>query len=66
MEIADVGRPSRKRAVDFHLTVERVMHDEIVGHTDSMWFHGMALAIVIVSDGWFVEVSHAPLLPVWT
>lgn len=34
--------------IDFHLPVESIVEQEVVGHADSVGFHGMALAIVVV------------------
>ncbi len=43
----------------FHASVEAVVHDEVVRHTNAMRFHGMALAIVVVSYLGVVEVGNA-------
>lgn len=64
MEAADVVGGGGEGAVDLHKAVERVMDDEIVGHTDAVGLHGVALSIVVVSNGGFVEVTHPALFTV--
>lgn len=66
VKAADVFGSGGKRSVDFHPTVERVVDDEIVGHANSVGLHGVALAVVVISDTWFVEVGHATLNSVGT
>lgn len=33
-----------------HLSVQTVVHDQVVGHADSVRFHGVPLPIVVVAD----------------
>lgn len=66
VESANVQRGGGERAVDLHPTVETVVDDEIVGHADSVGFHRVALAVVVVADRGFVEVAHSPFLRVGT
>ena len=47
------------RAEDIHLFVEAVIDHEIVRHTDTVGFHGMALAVVVVAHLGVVEVRDA-------
>lgn len=42
-----------------HLLVEAVVHNEVMCHADTMGFHGMALAVVIIAHLGIVEVGHA-------
>ena len=36
--------------INFHLPVESIIEEQIVGHSYPVGFHGMALAIVVVSN----------------
>lgn len=36
--------------VDFHLPVQSIVEQQVVGHTDAVRFHGVSLAVVVVSD----------------
>ena len=36
--------------VDLHFSVEAIVEEEIVGHAYTMGLHGMALAIVEITD----------------
>lgn len=38
------------RTVDFHLSVETVVEEEVVGHANAVRLHRMALAVVVVAD----------------
>lgn len=40
----------QKTYVDFHLSVQAIVEEEIVGHADSVGLHGMALAIIVVPN----------------
>lgn len=62
VKAADVDRIGRKRATDFHAAVEGIVDDEVVGHTDTVGLHGVALSVVVVSDCRLIEIRHAPLL----
>uniref|UniRef100_A0A3P8PSM8 Uncharacterized protein n=1 Tax=Astatotilapia calliptera TaxID=8154 RepID=A0A3P8PSM8_ASTCA len=33
---------------DLHFSVQSIVEEEVVRHTDPVWFHGMALAIVVI------------------
>lgn len=44
---------------DIHFFVEAVIDYEIVCHTDTVGFHGMALAVVVVAYFGVVEVGDA-------
>lgn len=66
VEAADVQRCGGERAVDLHPTVQTVVDDKIVGHSDSVGLHRVALAVVVIADRGLVEVAHYPLLRVWT
>ncbi len=46
-------------AEDVHFFVEAVIDHEIVRHADTVGFHGMALAVVIVAYFGVVEVRDA-------
>ncbi len=46
-------------AEDVHFFVEAVINHEIVRHADTVGFHGMALAVVIVAYFGVVEVRDA-------
>lgn len=46
---------------DLQEAVEAVVDDEVMGHSDSMGLHGVALLVVVVADGRLVEVAHPPL-----
>ena len=48
-------------AKNIHFSVEPVVNNKIVRHSDSMWFHGMTLAIVVIADLWIVEIGYSPL-----
>lgn len=42
--------------IDFHLPVEPIVEQEIVGHANPVGFHWMALAIVVVPNiTWMVQ-----------
>ena len=47
------------RAEDIHLFVEAVIDHEIVRHADTVGFHGMALAVVVVAHLGVIEVRDA-------
>ena len=66
VEESNIGGCSWERSVDLHTAMEAVVDYEIMSHTDSVWLHWVALAIVVVSDCWLVEVAHAPLRCVWS
>lgn len=66
VEAADVRCSSGERTVNLHPTVERVVDDEVVCHTDPVGLHRVTLTIIVVTDCWLVEVCHAPLLSVGT
>lgn len=34
----------------FHFPVESIVKDEIVGHSNSVWFHWMTLAIIVIAN----------------
>lgn len=36
--------------VDFHLPVQAVVEQQVVGHPDAVRFHGVSLAVVVVPD----------------
>ena len=38
------------RSVDFHFSVETVVENEIVRHSNPVGFHRMALTVVVVAD----------------
>lgn len=65
VEAADVVGGSGKGAVDLHEAVEGVVDDEVVGHTDAVGLHGVALPVVVIADCRLVEVAHPPLFTVW-
>ena len=46
-------------AKDVHSFVQAVVDDEVVGHADAVGFHGVALAVVVVSDFGVVKVGDA-------
>lgn len=50
VEPADVLGFCGERAEDLHAAVEGVVDDEVVGHTDAVGFHWVALAVVVVAD----------------
>lgn len=35
---------------NFHLTIEAVVHDEVVRHAHTVRFHGMSWSVVVVAD----------------
>ena len=47
------------RAEDIHLFVEAVIDHEVMCHADTVGFHGMALAVVVVAHLGVVEVRDA-------
>ena len=47
------------RAITFHLTVEAVGEDEMMGHFYTVGFHGVRWAVVEVTDVRLVEVGDA-------
>ena len=59
MEARHGGRGHMARTEDFHATVEAVVDDEVVSHAYAVGFHGVALAIVVVSYFGIVEVGDA-------
>lgn len=36
--------------VDLHLAIQPIVEQQIVCHTNAMWLHGMALAIIIITN----------------
>lgn len=40
----------RLRPKHLHLTVQTVVNHQVVCHTNTVWFHGVPLAVVIVPD----------------
>uniref|UniRef100_A0A3Q3F365 Uncharacterized protein n=1 Tax=Labrus bergylta TaxID=56723 RepID=A0A3Q3F365_9LABR len=36
--------------IDLHFPVESIVQQQVVSHPDTMWFHGMSLSIVVISD----------------
>jgi len=50
--------------VNFHLPVESIVEEEVVGHAYPVGFHGMSLSIVIVSNVTVIVVAD-PLPAVW-
>jgi hypothetical protein len=36
--------------VNIHLLIQAICYKQVMCHSDAMWLHGMALAIVVVSD----------------
>ena len=38
------------RSVDLHLPVEAIVQEQVVGHPHAVRLHGVALAIVVVTD----------------
>lgn len=64
MEAANVGGGGRKGTVDLHAAVERVVYDEVVRHADTVGLHWVALTVVVITDGRFVEVCYSSLLSV--
>lgn len=66
VEAADVAGGGEEGAVDLHAAVEGVVDDEVVGHADTVGLHWVALAVVVIADGGFVEVGHPTLHCVWT
>lgn len=61
VKAADILRSGGEWAANLHPTVERVVDNEIVRHTDAVRLHRVTLAVVIVANRWLVEVGHAPL-----
>lgn len=47
MEPTDVVR---ERAGDGHESMNGVVDYEVVGHTDAVGFHGMALVVVVITN----------------
>jgi hypothetical protein len=45
------------RAVDFHLPVESIVQEEVVGHAHSVRLHGVALSIVVIANvTWLTKI----------
>jgi hypothetical protein len=45
------------RAVDFHLPVESIVQEEVVGHAHSVRLHGVALPIVVIANvTWLTKI----------
>lgn len=65
MEAADILGTGGEGTADFHASVERVVDDQVMGHTDAMGLHRVALPVVVVADGGLIEVGHPPLPRVW-
>ena len=40
--------------IDFHLAIEPIIQQQIVSHADTMWFHWMTLAIVVIPNVTYV------------
>lgn len=66
MELADVGGVGEVRAADLEATVEVVVYDEAVSHTDPVRLHRVSLAVVVVADRRLVEVADSTLASVGT
>ena len=45
-------------AVDLELLIQAVIHDERVGHADTMRFHRMTGVVSVVADIAVVEIRH--------
>lgn len=64
METSDVGGGGWEWSDDFHFAMEGVVDDEIVGHADSVGFHWVALAVIVVADCGFVKVCDSAFFAV--
>ena len=53
------GRADETGTEYVHAFVEAVIDNEVVGHADSVGFHGVALAVVVVTYFGVVEVGYA-------
>eukprot|EP00957_Ditylum_brightwellii_P104796 7987982-Ditylum_brightwellii.AAC.1 len=58
METCHGGGRNEARAKDFHAAVEAVVDYEVMRHTDAVWFHGVALSVVVVPYFCVVEVGY--------
>lgn len=47
--------------VNLHLSVEAIIEQEVVGHADSVGFHRMTLAIVIIPNVTWNKIKHQKL-----
>lgn len=47
--------------VNLHLSVEAIIEQEVVGHADSVGFHRMTLAIVIIPNITWNKIKHQSL-----
>ena len=50
MELGHLVLGGLVRSVHFHLSVEPIVEQEVMGHPHPVWLHRMALAIVVVAD----------------
>ena len=56
MESCHGGGAEKARAKNIHLFIQAVVDYEIVCHSYTVWFHGMALTVVVISNLGVVEV----------
>lgn len=64
VESSDVVGGGGEGTVDLHPAVEGVVDDEVVGHADTVGFHRVALAIVVVPNCGLIEVCYSTLFSV--
>ena len=45
--------------IDVHFSVHLIAYDQLMGHLDSKWLHGMILSIIEGPNFWIVEICHS-------
>ena len=59
METCHGSGRDETRSKDFHSAVETIIYDEIVRHSNTVGFHWVSLAVVIIAHLGIVEVRDA-------
>lgn len=47
--------------VDLHFPIQAIVKKQVVGHSNTMWLHGMALTVVVVTNVTFVRNTKKTL-----
>lgn len=63
--VGEIPKNLNATYVNLHLSVEAIIEQEVVGHADSVGFHRMTLAIVIIPNVTWNKIKHQ-ILNVWT
>ena len=61
MKPCHCGRRDKAGAKDFHSSVEAIVDDQIMRHSNTVGFHGVALSIMVISDFSIVKIRNSTL-----